>query len=152
MSWYASVLDLTLNKEMGLHRAYAARFGIDTAALEAEEMWPTTRAYTDFLVRTAADGAMADLLSALLPCAWGYAWLGTRLAERDRPADQRYADWIEQYASAEFRSVAEWLREETERLAEGAGPERRARMVDLFLLSSRYEHRFWEMCWVGETW
>jgi len=152
MSWYASVLDLTLNKEMGLHRAYAARFGIDTAALEAEEMWPTTRAYTDFLVRTAADGDMADLLSALLPCAWGYAWLGTRLAERDRPADQRYADWIEQYASAEFRSVAEWLREETERLAEGAGPERRARMVDLFLLSSRYEHRFWEMCWVGETW
>ncbi|MGW8283527.1 MAG: thiaminase II [Gemmatimonadota bacterium] len=152
MSWYASVLDLTLNTEMGLHRAYAARFGIDTAALEAEEMWPTTRAYTDFLVRTAADGDMADLLSALLPCAWGYAWLGARLAERDRPADQRYAAWIEQYASAEFQDAAEWLRQETERLAEGAGTERRARMVDLFLLSSRYEHRFWEMCWAGESW
>src|SRR5690606_32401921 len=61
MGWYARVLDLLLNVEMGLHRKYAERFGISHEELEAEEMWPTNRAYTDFLVRTAADGDLADL-------------------------------------------------------------------------------------------
>ena len=152
MSWYAAVLDLTLNKEMALHREYAARFGITVEELESEEMWPTTRAYTDFLVRTAADGDMADLLAALLPCAWGYAWLGAQLAGLERPTDQRYADWIEQYASAEFQDAADWLRDETERVAGLVSDVKRERLVKLFVLSSRYEHRFWEMCWKGESW
>lgn len=152
MSWYASVLDLTLNTEMELHREYAARFGLSPEDLEAQEMWPTTRAYTDFLVRTAADGDMAELLAALLPCAWGYAWLGQRLAEGEPPEDGRYADWIDQYASEEFAEAAEWLREELDREAEDAGPERRKRLRELFDLSSRYEWLFWEMCWTGEEW
>jgi thiaminase (transcriptional activator TenA) len=152
MAWYASVLDLTLNTEMELHRQYAARFGISTEALESEPMWPTTRAYTDFLVRTAADGDMADLLAALLPCAWGYCYVGQELARSDPPADQRYADWIAQYASEDFAAAAAWLRGELDRLADNAGPEQRQRLTALFLLSSRYEWMFWEMCWHGEAW
>jgi thiaminase/transcriptional activator TenA len=152
MSWYASVLDLTLNTEMALHRQYAARFGISEEALEAEPMWPTTRAYTDFLVRTAADGDMLDLLAALLPCAWGYCHVGQKLAEAGVPTDQRYADWIEQYASDEFEQAAEWLRNELDRLAEHAGPEKRGRLTELFVVSSQYEWMFWEMCWAGEAW
>ena len=120
--------------------------------LEAGAMWPTNRAYTDFLVRTAADGDLADLVAALLPCAWGYAWIGRRLAEERRPADRRYADWIEQYASPEFQQAAAWLREEMDRLAADAPAARRERLRDLFLLSSRYEWMFWEMCWRGEAW
>ena len=152
MGWYAAALDLTLNAEMELHRGYAARFGISVADLEAGVMWPTTRSYTDFLVRTAADGDLAELVAALLPCAWGYAWIGRRLAEEARPADRRYADWIEQYASPEFQQAAEWLRAEMDRLAADAPPARRERLLDLFLLSSRYEWMFWEMCWRGEAW
>jgi thiaminase/transcriptional activator TenA len=152
MSWYAAALHLTLNTEMALHREYAARFGITAEELEAEQMWPTTRAYTDFLVRTAADGDLADLVAALLPCAWGYVHIAGRLAASERPADQRYADWIEQYASAEFREAAGWLRSEMDRLADGVSAEKRARLTDLFVLSSRYEWQFWEMCWRGETW
>lgn len=152
MSWYAGVLDLTLNTEMELHRKYAARFGLTPEALESETMWPTTRAYTDFLVRTAADGDMSELLAALLPCAWGYVYIGKALAAGDPPADQRYADWIAQYASDEFADASDWLKEELERLAAGAGPHKRTRLEELFLLSSRYEWAFWEMCWSGESW
>src|SRR5690606_18775696 len=95
MGWYARMLDLHLNMEMGLHRKYAERFGISLEELEAEEMWPTNRAYTDFLIRTSADGDLADLTAALLPCAWGYAYVGQNLARAGAaPEDQRYADWI----------------------------------------------------------
>ena len=152
MGWYAKVLDLTLNTEMSLHRQYAARFGISEAELEAETMWPTTRAYTDFLVRTSADGDMTDLLAALLPCAWGYVHIGRVLSEGGLPEDQRYSDWIVQYASEEFANVAEWLKAELNRMAVHAPPDKRAHLIDLFLVSSRYEWQFWEMCWHGETW
>lgn len=152
MGWYAGVLHLTLNTEMSLHRAYAARFGITPERLEAEPMWPTTRAYTDFLVRTAADGDMPDLLAALLPCAWGYVYIAKALAAGDPPEDRRYADWIAQYASEEFADAARWLRDELDRVAGDAGPERRRRLEEIFVLSSRYEGRFWEMCWGGEGW
>lgn len=152
MGWYAAVLDLTLNTEMQLHRDYAARFGVTADALESEPMWPTTRAYTDFLVRTAADGDMTELLAALLPCAWGYSHIGKELARDERPDDQRYADWIEQYASEEFAQATDWLRAELDRLVEHAGPEKRERLTQIFLLSTRYEWMFWEMCWEGEAW
>lgn len=152
MGWYASVLHLTLNTEMALHRAYAERFGISAAELEAEAMWPTTRAYTDFLIRMAADGDMADLVATLLPCAWGYVYLAQALAQGRPPADQRYADWIAQYVAPEFVQAADWLKAELNRLAEGATAAKRARLTELFLLSSRYEWLFWEMCWTGESW
>jgi thiaminase/transcriptional activator TenA len=152
MSWYASALDLTLNTEMALHRTYAARFGIGADELERVPMWPTTRAYTDFLVRTAADGDMADLVAALLPCVWGYVHIGQQMAAGKPPKDQRYADWISQYSSAEFAAAAEWLKTETNRLSAGATPEKWARMRELFVLSSRYEWQFWQMCWIGEAW
>ena len=152
MGWFAAALHLTLNTEMGLHRAYAARFGIGEAELKREEMWPTTRAYTDFLVRTAADGDLADLVAALLPCAWGYVHIADHMAGAGRPGDRRYADWIQQYTSDEFRGAADWLRSEMDRLAEGAPIEKRARLMHLFVLSSRYEWQFWEMCWRGESW
>lgn len=152
MGWYAAGLHLTLNTEMELHRQYAARFGLTPQELEAEEMWPTTRAYTDFLVRTAADGDMAELVAALLPCAWGYVYIAQRMAEGEPPEDARYADWIRLYSSPEFAEAAEWLKGEMNRLAENATAEKRERLKDLFVLSSRYEWQFWEMCWRGEEW
>ena len=71
MGTFATLLDETLHTEMDLHRAYAAEFGITEAELEATEPSPTTRAYTDFLVRVAALGTFGDLVAALLPCMWG---------------------------------------------------------------------------------
>jgi thiaminase len=28
----------------------------------------------------------------------------------------------------------------------------RKRLIELFVISSRYEWQFWEMCWNGEEW
>lgn len=150
MRWFAAALHLTLETEMELHRRFAGGFGITADQLEAAAMWPTTRAYTDFLVRIAADGDLADLTAALLSCVWGYVAIARRLAAE--PTAPRYAEWIEQYASDEFAAAAEWLRSELDRLAATCDSGKRSRLRRLFELSSRYELRFWEMCWRGESW
>lgn len=142
---FADLLQATASTEMDLHRAYAARFGIAPAELEAEEMAPVTRAYTDFLVRTAATGDFAELAAALLPCMWGFNEIGLRLAEGPRPADERCAAWIDTYADPEFTALAAWCRELVDRLAEGAGPAARDRMREAFLVSSGYELAFWDV-------
>ena len=38
------------------------------------------------------------------------------------------------------------------RLAEGATPAKRVRLLGIFEISSQYEWLFWEMCWKGESW
>jgi len=149
---FADLLQATARTEMNLHRAYAAEFGIAADALETEAMAPTTRAYTDFLVRIAATGDFAELAAALLPCMWGFAEIGQTLAERGLPAEPRYVKWIRMYADPEFAGLARWCRELVDRLAAGADDSVRGRMEEAFVTSSRYEYLFWEMAWRLETW
>jgi thiaminase (transcriptional activator TenA) len=152
MRRFADLAQAILGEEMELHRAFARDLGISEAQLEAEPPAPTTQAYTDFLVRTAAVGELADLAAALLPCMWGYAEVGQRLAAAGAPPDERYARWIATYAAPEFDELAAWCRGLVDRLAANAGEEGRARMARAFLTCSRYELAFWEMGWTLERW
>jgi thiaminase (transcriptional activator TenA) len=149
---FADLLQATARGEMELHRAYAAELGITAAELEAETPAPTTRAYTDFLLRVAATGDFAELATALLPCMWGFSEIGRRLATAGKPAEPRYAKWIDTYADPEFADLATWCRTLVDHLATGASPEQRQRLETVFLTSSRYELAFWQMGWTEERW
>jgi thiaminase (transcriptional activator TenA) len=128
MRRFAALAQSVLETEMDLHRGFAARWGISGAELEAERPAPATTAYCDFLLRTAALGDFAELVAALLPCMWGYAEIGERLAAAGAPAHDGYAEWIAMYASPEFAELAAWCRELTDAVAEGAGVAARERM------------------------
>lgn len=149
---FADLLVATAKGEMDLHRRLAAALGISAAELEAVEPSPTTRGYTDFLIRTATTGDFAELAAALLPCMWGFSEIGQRLAARPRPADPHYAAWIESYADPEFAKLADWCRALVDRLAETAPPQTRERMTRSFVASSRYELLFWDAAWSGTGW
>jgi thiaminase/transcriptional activator TenA len=147
MERFAELAQSTLRTEMDLHRAYAADWGISREELERERPHTATRAYTDFLLRTAALGDFGELVAALLPCMWGYSELGQRLAQDRRPTEERYARWIEMYSGDEFAKLARWCREVCDEAATGAAAETRGRMQEAFLASSRYELEFWESAW-----
>ncbi|HEV8638832.1 MAG TPA: thiaminase II [Chloroflexota bacterium] len=152
MTRFADLLQATVATEMELHRGYAAEFGITKEELERETASPSTRGYVDFLLRTAALGDYLELVAALTPCMWGFAEIGQRLARGARPADRRYAAWIDMYAAPEFDELARWCRELLDRLAAGASPGARARAEAAFVTSSRHELRFWESAWRQEGW
>ena len=152
MTRFGALLQETLATEMGLHRAYAAEFGIDRRELEEESPALTTSAYTDFLLRTASLGDFAELVSALLPCMWGFSEIGQRLAAQTRPANPSYAKWIAMYSSKEFADLAAWCRELLDRLAAGLPERDLQRLETAFITSSRYEWQFWEMAWRLERW
>jgi thiaminase/transcriptional activator TenA len=135
------------------HRHLFVRgIGDGTLDLERERMVPTTRGYTDFMLRTATVGDFAELVAALLPCVWGFNEIGYRLAERGLSNSDYYARWIRMYASDEFTGLVDWLRELTDRISTNLPEASRDRMRDVFLTSSRYELSFWEMARTLEAW
>jgi len=153
MGWFARFLDETLNTEMALHRNYCARFGIDEGELEETEAAPATLAYTRFLLYTASHGSFEELAASLLPCQWGYWEIGDYLARRGEPVDKPlYGEWIRMYSSAEFRRIAEELRDLVNRLAINAGEGKREKMKAAYMTSLRYEYLFWEACYKQEAW
>lgn len=153
MGRFATLLDGTLNTEMGLHRQYAATFGISIQDLESTVKSPTTQAYTDFLLATSYRGDMAEVMAGLLPCTWGFNEIGLRLQETgDSSENNAYRDWILMYSSQEFVDFARWTRELMDRLGGGVDPDKKQRLKEIFLTSSKYELAFWEMARVMETW
>lgn len=152
MGTFAELLHETINTEMDLHREYAAEFGITEEELESTDPSPTTRAYTDFLVRVAATGTFGDLVAALLPCMWGFNDTGRYLAEKGKPDHKQYAAWIEMYSGDDFTQLTRWCKDLMNEVAEDANERERMRYTDLFLTSARYEYMFWDAAWRQEEW
>ena len=152
MTKLAALTNETLATEMSLHRSYAEEFGIGNEELEREEMSPTCRAYTDFLVRTAATGSFPEVVGALLPCMWGFAEIGLGLAAKGKPSDRRYAAWMDMYSSPEFVELANWCRTLMDHVAAGLPESELSKVEEAFVTSSRYEYLFWEMAWNEEKW
>ena len=67
MSWFAGLLDETLNVEMALRRDYCREFDISAEELEATVGAPSNAAYTNFLLETAYQGGFGKVLASLLP-------------------------------------------------------------------------------------
>ncbi|SEP13529.1 TenA family protein [Trujillonella endophytica] len=86
--------------ELRLHDGYAARWGIDLAAVAPV---PATSAYTDFLLATAATGGLGEVCAAMTPCMRLYAFLGQSLAGR---AAGTYEEWVTAYADPGFEALA----------------------------------------------
>ncbi|CAN5740362.1 thiaminase II [soil metagenome] len=147
MTAFANLLSETVTTEMDLHRSYVSEFGITEVDLEQEPTHPTTRAYTNFLLRVASTGSYPDLVAALLPCMWGYSDVGQTLQSRGMPDDGRYAQWIAMYAAPEFADLAGWCRTLLDSLTDGVPSEGLTSVKAAFLTSCQYELDFWEMAW-----
>ena len=148
MSWFAGLLDETLNQEMALHRSYCQEFGINLQELESVEPASTTKSYTNFLLKTAYQGSFGELVASLLPCQWGYWEIVDHLLKRGLPTSAPlYAQWIKMYTSEEFTELAHQIREMADRIGGGAGLAEQAAMRQAYTDSVRLEHRFWDMAY-----
>ena len=109
-----------VREELRLHDGYAARWGIDLAAVSPA---PATLAYTEFLLATAALGDVGEVAAAMTPCMRLYAHLGRALAPR---ATGPYREWVDTYADPGFEELAATLEALLDRVAAGTPVVRRA--------------------------
>ncbi|APX96790.1 thiaminase II [Natronorubrum daqingense] len=150
MTHLLGVAHEVLEDEMDLHREFAADYGISQDELEAVEKAPTCVAYTNFLVRTAYEGSIAEIAAALYPCMQGYLDVGEHAADL-ATEEHRYTPFIELYTSEEFREATAWCREFVDYCGETYPGDHDA-MREAFLTSAKLEYRFWEMAYTLEGW
>lgn len=139
-----------LDEEMDLHRSFAADYGIDAADLARVEKAPTCVAYTNFLVRTAYEGSIAEIAAALFPCMQGYRDVAAHMADL-ADGEHRYTPFIETYTSDAFRESCAWTREFVDRCGERY-PGQHDAMEAAFRTSGKLEYQFWEMAYTQEGW
>ena len=153
MSWFAGLLDETLNTEMDLHRTYCLEFGISRRKLESTVPSPTTISYTSFLLKTAYQGTFGELIAALLPCQLGYWEIGQYLSSQGKPCNAPlYSQWIDMYSSEEFETLAATISDLANRIYEMVGDEEKLAMKEAYLTGVRFEHLFWDMAYNLEQW
>ncbi len=150
MTHLLGVAHQVLETEMDLHRSFAAEYGISRAELEAVEKAPTCVAYTNFLVRTAYEGSIAEIAAALYPCMQGYLDVADHMADLAAETHE-YTPFIELYTSEEFREATDWCRVFVDDCGERY-PGQHEAMQEAFLLSTKLEYRFWEMAYTQEGW
>ncbi len=150
MTHLLGVAHQVLDHEMDLHREFAADYGITTEELETVEKAPTCVAYTNFLVRTAYEGSIAEIAAALYPCMQGYLDMADHMDELAEETHE-YTPFIEMYTGDEFREATGWCREFVDRMGECYPGEHDA-MREAFLTSAKLEHQFWEMAYTQEGW
>jgi thiaminase/transcriptional activator TenA len=150
MAGLFDVAHTVLNYEMDLHREFAAEYGIDPEELEAVQKAPTCIGYTNFLVRTAYEGTLPEIIAAIYPCGQGYLDVAKHMQEL-ATEEHRYTPFIDKYTSDEFYDAVDQMRTLVNRCAEDNPGEREA-MREAFLTSARLEHQFWEMCYTQEGW
>ncbi len=148
----AELLSSTLSVEVGALIDLYAAFGGVRESLGATPLAPTCQAYTDHLLATAAGGNLLVILAGVLPCQWGYREIGHHLRRRGLPDDERYARWIEEYASVEYGDLVDWLVGRFDELAISESEMNLQAARNAFALSTHYEHAFWQMAWTQERW
>ncbi len=144
----ASGLAAIVEREMGLHVAYCAGWGLSEAEMAATAEADATIAYTRYVLEKGLSGDLLDLQVALAPCIIGYADIGRELAAD--PATQwqgnPYRAWIETYAGADYQDVADDHARQLDALAARRGGDARfPSLSETFQRATRLEAAFWEM-------
>lgn len=152
MAYYARLLTFKVDEELPLHQEYASRFGVSAAALDSTPALPTTRAWCDFLVTVAAQGDLVEILATHLPWSWDQSEIGRHLVQEYGAPGGPYLEWIRTWSDPACKASAQSLKEELDWFAGSLSLARQKRLADIFLTARRYEVKFWEMCWSGETW
>lgn len=114
---------------------------------------PTTRAYVNLLLATAAYEPYAVGVAAVLPCYWVYADVGERLAATAALVpDHPYRTWAAAYDDQVFKQATVTAISLLDDAAEAAPAPVRDAMAEAFAAATWYELQFWARSYELEAW
>lgn len=144
----AAGLAAIVDREMAMHVAYCAGWGLDEQVLAAADEATATVAYTRYVLERGLAGDLLDLQVALAPCIVGYAEIGRRLQTDPATvlAGNPYRAWIETYAAEDYQAVADLHIQQMDRLMlRRGGSGRWSALVTTFRHATQLEIAFWDM-------
>ena len=138
-----------MNGEMDVHNGYLARLGVTQEEIDSTPRSLDNLSYTSYMLRVAYEEGEAEILAAILSCAYSYEIIAKNIVKNnpDSINDDFYGDWIRGYISDGYAKENIILLNEINRLSENYTEKQIQHLVDIFVACSRFELAFWEMSW-----
>lgn len=138
-----------MNGELNVHDGYLARLGVTQEEINATPRSLDNLSYTSYMLRVAYEEGEAEILAAILSCAYSYEVIAKKIVENDPASvnNEFYGDWIKGYISDDYAQENIILLKELDRLTQNYTDQQIQHLADIFVACSRYELAFWEMAW-----
>lgn len=146
---FSKYVTLLTEGEMDIHRGYMGKFAVSREELEATPRALDNLSYTSYMLRVAYEEGEAEILAAILSCAYSYEVIARKIVKCDPAALDHpfYGDWVKGYADPHYSEANVLLLEMTDRLTQNYTERQLRHLVDIFVACSRYELAFWELAW-----
>ncbi|MEY8388949.1 thiaminase II [Oscillospiraceae bacterium 38-13] len=146
---FSKYVALLTEGEMDIHRGYMGKFAVSRKELEATHRALDNLSYTSYMLRVAYEEGEAEILAAILSCAYSYEVIARKIVERNPGALDHpfYGDWVKGYANPQYSEANVLLLETTDRLTQHYTEQQVRHLVNIFISCSRYELAFWELAW-----
>lgn len=119
----------------------------ETLRIDPGTYSPAREAYANHLVRTALEGDIGDIASALLPCAMFTKVIGERFAGVVIPGPPAYQKWADIYVQRAVHRMAEAHASMMEACARRTDQAGRDRMMLLYLRSVQHQVDVFDSAW-----
>ena len=138
-----------MNGELDVHNGYLAKLGVTQEEIDSTSRSLDNLSYTSYMLRVAYEEGEAEILAAILSCAYSYEVIAKNIVKNNPNSinDEFYGDWIRGYVSDGYAKENVILLEKLNRLTEAYTEKQVQHLVDIFVACSRYELAFWEMSW-----
>ena len=149
MRLFASYVHQLTDGEMDLHLGYLGKFGITEQEVAETPRSLDNLSYTSYMLRVAYEEGEAEVVAAILACAYSYEIIARNILKNNPAAIDHpfYGEWIAGYASEEYHQENVILIDLLERLTEQATEAQKQHIIEIFVACSRYEMAFWDLAW-----
>ena len=146
---FSSYVNVLTGDEMDIHRGYMGVFGFTKEELDKTERSIDSVSYTSYMLRIAYEESEAEILAAVLSCAYSYEVIAKNMVKNNPDAVNHpfYGDWVKGYISEEYSKENKLLLETLDSLCENYTEKQTEHLKEIFTLCSRYELAFWDLAW-----
>lgn len=146
---FSGYINALTGGEMDIHRGYMGKFSVTREELDRTPRSLDNLSYTSYMLRVAYEEGEAEILTAILSCAYSYEVIAKKIVENNPAAAEHdfYGEWVQGYASEEYAEENKILLEMLEKLTKDYTEEQIKHLVDIYVACSRYELAFWDMSW-----
>ena len=146
---YYSVLSFVNESESSERLVWLNERGFTDGQIDQMEPKKANAEYFGFMLDMAEKYEAPEILMAVLPCMFSYAYIFRHVAENCDIGGSRYRGFILGYASEDYyKSCLRWYEFAEEKCRDIEG-ERLERLKGIFRRSSEYEKAFWDMAFEG---
>ncbi|WP_455716589.1 thiaminase II [Anaerosporobacter sp.] len=146
---FSNYVNLLTGSEMDIHRGYMGKFEISQQEIDETPRALDNLSYTSYMLRVAYEEGEAEILTAILSCAYSYEIIAKNMIKNNPDSQNHsfYGEWIQGYANEQYSEENKVLINTLEKITSDYSEEQMNHLIDIFVACSRYELAFWDLAW-----